>query len=112
MAYADDTSIHDSTRQGLQLSTNKATLALAVIGVRMNAKKTFYTWSPRGPCDSWKPSEADGNFDFWGVDGSGTYTLMRATDVPPVGDPKADLQKQVRDQVTAARRRLRRKAIA
>ena len=74
---------------GLVLARAGAAVAIAVLGVRLNPKKTFYAWSPRTTCEDYTRAESEGGLYFHGLDTSGVWRKMRAADVPPVGDPAA-----------------------
>ena len=45
LAFADDLAVIARTREGLQEMVQLLVAAMGAIGVRFNAKKSYYTWS-------------------------------------------------------------------
>ena len=92
IGFADDLACASRTREGLQRTVQTLVAAMGAIGVRFNAKKSFYTWSSaaaaKAQLDAMEVPKQPLTVDV--LDAEGRWRSAPLTSVPPEGDPDGD----------------------
>ena len=84
LAFADDLAAIAPTAADLQCTVQALVAAMGAIGVRFNAKKSFYAWSPAAEGRG-RPAP----LCVCSLDAAGRWAKATLTSVPPTGDADA-----------------------
>ena len=85
LAYADDLSGFDGDHEGLRRTVQALIVAMAAVGVRFNADKSYYCWSLAAQPGGVRPPP----MKVYALTADGCWKLVELTPVPPIGDPNA-----------------------
>ena len=86
LCFADDLKGADVCGSGLQLTTSAHVIAMGAFGVRFNAHKSYYAWSPA--VEHTTDQTHKHGLTLPALDADGRWQRVTLTPVPPRGDEK------------------------
>jgi hypothetical protein len=86
LCFADDLKGADVCGSGLQLTTSAHVIAMGAFGVRFNAHKSYYAWSPA--VEHTTDQTHKHGLTLPALDADGRWQRVTLTPVPPRGDDK------------------------